>query len=266
MQGASPVMPKEQALAWCEDKVDSGADLKIEQARLNGALSDAMQPKTYTVNGFTNCNSIGSYTNCNTTGYATPMPSYNSGQYGQAMGAALGAAFARPGEIKKCMAMLGFSQIEVEQGVSTNSNTTSFFTKKSSNNSSYELTKLKAKQKFEELQNGDPEPTGIPVIKVKTESYNDGSLLGSWNLNMACRGFSGIGLLKVFSRKANVVVYDFNYKNDFGLSGVGSIETVNDNLTKLSFGDFSFQEFSINPSRTEIKAFSSGNCVLEMYR
>lgn len=118
MNGAKPAMPKEQALAWCEDKVDSGADLKIEQARLNGALSDAMQPKTYTMNGFTNCNSIGSYTNCNTTGYATPMPSYNSGQYGQAMGAALGAAFARPGEIKKCMAMLGYSEIEVQQNQS----------------------------------------------------------------------------------------------------------------------------------------------------
>lgn len=115
MHGATPAMPKEQALAWCEDKVDSGADLKIEQARLNGALSDAMQPKTYTMNGFTNCNSIGSYTNCNSTGYATPMPSYNSGQYGQAMGAALGAAFARPGEIKKCMAMLGYSEVEVQQ-------------------------------------------------------------------------------------------------------------------------------------------------------
>lgn len=119
MQGATPAMPKEQALAWCEDKVDSGADLKVEQARLDGALSDAMQPKTYTMNGFTNCNSIGSNTNCNTTGYATPMPSYNSGQYGQAMGAALGAAFARPGEIKKCMAMLGYSEIEVEQNVKT---------------------------------------------------------------------------------------------------------------------------------------------------
>ena len=125
MQGATPEMPKEQALAWCEDKVDRGANIAIEKARLSGALSDAMQPKSYSVIGYTNCNSIGSFTNCNSTGYANPMPSYNSGEVGQAMGAALGSALARPGKVKKCMAMMGYSEIEVQETSTNQSNITS---------------------------------------------------------------------------------------------------------------------------------------------